>query len=697
MKNNFPTERESYTQNFQFPLENEVVYENPPTLIWIPVRDAKSYVLTVYDEDKIAERIETSHNYANLTRRLSSKQYSWTVETDSGLFRERMYFTIAKEAIYFDRPTADEVFNAYPAERPAYIFSKSDITTLLEERASELDAIRRNVEIAIKRPMPQTPEHHWYPYSLAFKLYFSEHRLYCDRDLIACALLYALTGDETAGEYGRKLLLRICDMNPLGPCAIDGEWDDETGISNVRNLPPAFDMLYPLLSEKQRNYVASTIAVYARQCENKLKKINYEQNPSHSHTGRLPCYLGGAALVLKGTGAADEETLKRWLSYSLDICCGIFPFYGGNDGSWAEGVFYSSSYTKWYLPFFAAVERFTGKSLFNRPFYHRYTDFLIHFCDHRYENHPFCDCYWETPLSDNWPGFFAQNPFTVYADKFGPALATKRKEEYAKQNIYYLHLLDLFIPTLKREDNSLAKDPENVAVFPDSGFIAMHTDLTSDDDICVMARASRFTHDSHRHKDQGSFALFAGGTSLISPSGYYGIGYSTKHHFNWTKSTKAHNTILVDGFGQEQVDIMKSVGKIVSVDKENKSCVLDMSSCYEKLNLWKRTITLHEKQLNVYDEIEAVGEVEVTYCLHALSLPYCDDNTVHIERNGRKLTIVPQDDCLELVSISDRFDVDVNEGQPENLHVKTEPQYHIYYKSSPKSRHVLNVNFEIGE
>lgn len=694
MKNEFPTQRTAFTQNFQFPSEGEVVYENPPTFIWIPVDDAKLYTLTIFDGDEVFEKIETEHCYSNPSKLLSAKEYSWTVETDTGLLREKMYFSVSQNAIHFERPTADEVFDAYPNERPSYIFSKHDIPALLNERTDALEAIRRNVEIAIPRPLPQMPTYHHRPYSYEFKLYFSEHRLYCDRDLIACALLYALTGDEKAGKKGVELLLKICDFNPYGPCSVDGWWDDETGISNIRCLPPAFDMLYPLLSDRLRGYVASIIAIYASQCENKLKKINYEQNPSNSHAGRVPAYLGGAALVLKGTGVVPDETLKRWLDYALDIYCGIFPYYGGNDGSWAEGIFYATSYCKWFLPFFSAVERYSGKSLFNRPFYHRYTNFLIHFCDRRYENFPFCDGYWETPLSKEWPGFFAQNPFTVYADKFGPSLAKKRCKEYSKWDIYYLHLLDLFLPALKVEEKTLATESENVAFFPDSGFIAMHTDLESDNDICVMARASRFSHDSHRHKDQGSFALFCSGVSLISPSGYYGIGYGTNHHKNWTNSTKAHNCILVDGIGQEKVPPLDAVGRFIEVDKENKACVMDLSSAYPNIDKWHRTLRLSDGYLTVNDEIEAQNEVEITYCLHTLSQPVANGNSVKVERKGVKMSIIP-DEHLSLFEISDRFDVDVNDGQPEEFHVETQPQYHIYYKTKKSKSHSFEVKYII--
>ena len=114
MANSFPTERTSFSQNFQFPSEGEIVFENPPTVIWIPVDGAENYTLTVYDGDEIFEQIETRHTYANLTKLLEAKDYSWIVETDTGLLREKMSFSVSEDAIHFERPTAEEVFNSYP-------------------------------------------------------------------------------------------------------------------------------------------------------------------------------------------------------------------------------------------------------------------------------------------------------------------------------------------------------------------------------------------------------------------------------------------------------------------------------------------------------------------------------------------------------------------------------------------------------
>ena len=156
------------------------------------------------------------------------------------------------------------------------------------------------------------------------------------------------------------------------------------------------------------------------------------------------------------------------------------------------------------------------------------------------------------------------------------------------------------------------------------------------------------------------------------------------------------NVILVDGIGQDKVPILESVGKFVSVDKENKTCVMDMSTAYPNISKWQRKLDLDTDGLIVSDVIESDEDVEITYCLHALSKPEASGNTVVIERNGKKLTIIP-DEKLTLCEISDKFDVDLNDGQPEKFHVTEPVQYHIYYKTDKAKRHTFSVNFKVSK
>ena len=690
--------RSSFTKNFTFPTSGSRVYEKNPCFIFQPDQNADSHNYFIYDDNgNLFESGRADKHYFRISKLLSPGNYSWKIESTNNDSSEIMRFTVDPDAIECEFPTASEILNGVPKEHPRHLFAKSDIPTLLNERKTELEVIKRNAEIAYKHGFPTPPKFHKAGEASRrlMRVYFGDYRSYCDRDLIATALLYALTGDERAKDHARELLFTICDMNPKGPCSVDGDWGDEVGLSNARCLPAAFDLLYDALDTKERRYIGQTIAEYALQCKERLIKTNYIENPSNSHVGRIPAYLGEAALVLYGEDIIPDETLLGWLDFALDIYTGIFPYYGGDDGSWAEGTFYSTSYTKWFLPFFSAVERYSGKSLFERPFYHRYSNYLIHFADPKREIHPFGDGYWCTPDSVEWPGFFAQNPYRVYAEKFGPNLAKERMKSLAEADKYELHLLDLFLPIKSYTKKSLASEPSNLAVFNDGGFAAIHSDIYSENDIAVLARASRFSHDSHRHADQGSFTIFAGKAALISPSGYFGAGYGTKHHLGWMKKTKAHNTLIIGGCDQMQVEPTESVGKIIDFSEEEKSITLDLSSAYPNIKRFIRKISLKDNVITVNDTVDSDSDVDILYPLHTLSEPKQHNNNVLVERMGAKLTIAPLTDNLTLDSISDRFDIDLNEGIADEFKVKMPQQYHIYYKASAARRHDITVEYLI--
>ncbi len=697
----FLLKRRNTLENFPFPDDGAVVYETTPALIWVPVEGAKEYSVTVKNTaGEVVFSGSTTANYIYPETPWTAGEYLWNVTNDLGDERGWQRFSVSPDAVTFIRPTAKAVFDGVPEKlRPRHLFTTEDREQLLRDHATEFEILKKNLELAYAHGMPEPPRYAHDGDELPYREYFGRYRDYCDRDLIACALTYALTDDKRAGEYGKELLLTICDMNPLGHCSLMGQWGDEVGLSNARCLPAAFDMLYNLLDDKQRRYVAQTVAVYARQCETRIRKIDYIKNPSNSHVGRLPAYLGEAALVLKGTGVETEETLVSWLEYALDIYNGIFPFYGCPDGSWAEGAFYSTSYTKWYLPFFSAVERFSGVSLFARPFYMRYTQYLLHFCNENYDIHPFGDGYWCNPTDEEWPGFFAQDPYRVYAERFGPEIVKKRKDAViSKETDYFrLHLLDIFLPETKLELPSvITGEAQNAMLFPYGGYAVLHSDMESENDICVMARASRYVADSHRHADQGSFALFCGGQSLISPSGFFGRRYGSKHHFEWTKKTIAHNVALVDGVGQgEDVD---TACAIVDFDAVGKRFTMDITPAYEgRVTKYLRSISLDSRGITVSDEIEAENEVEITYPLHSYAQPMdIGGERVEISRENAILTVEPILGGLKLERIADDYDVELNEGEPPEYHVTMPQQYHVFYKSEKARKHAITVKYTVN-
>lgn len=687
----FANERTRANQVFPFPEEGRCVEENPPCLCWVLGEEEKVYTVVLWDEEgREIWRCDTVKNYVVPPMLPGPGKYEWNIFAD-GKQRGRKSFFLSEKHVQIHRIGAKELYDAVPDVRPRHLFFAEDIERLKADGRKKLDVLRRNIEEAYRNGFPERPMYHRDSEALPYREYFGKFRDYCDRDLVACSLGYALLDDKKAGAHARELLLTICDWNPEGPCSLNGRWGDEVGLSCARCFPAVFDLLYPLLDERERDYVARTVKAYGQQCWENLKKLNYCANPGSSHSGRLPAYLGEAAMVLKGTGVLPEEEAVKWLDYALEIYGGIFPYYGTPDGGWAEGTFYAASYTRWYLPFFSAVERFGGTRFLDRPFYQRLSQYFLHFASPDFENHPFGDGYWCHPLDEEWPGFFAQNPYGFYAERFGPQLAKERSEKAADQEIYLLHLLDLFLPCGEAAKVSLTGEVSDLAVFPDAGFISMHTDI----DFALLVRASAFGSDSHRHADQGSFALFFGGEAMISPSGYFGRRYGSRHHYEWLKTTKAHNAILVDGKGQPE-NSMKSVGKIISCEEKGdiRKAVVEMSEAYNNLKLWRRTFTLTKDCVWVEDEIEAAEPVQITYPLHMLAMPVeRQDGTVYVQRRNAGLLISPLEGELSECVITDRFEVDLNAGEPEAYHVSMPPQYHMSWKTPKKTSHYIKVSY----
>jgi hypothetical protein len=66
-----------------------------------------------------------------------------------------------------------------------------------------------------------------------------------------------------------------------------------------------------------------------------------------------------------------------------------------------------------------------------------------------------------------------------------------------------------------------------------------------------------------------------------------------------------------------------------------------------------------------------------------------------VVRNGKRLVVTPDRDCFETLTLSDRFDIALNEGEPEEFHVRMPDQYHAYYTTAKKSEHHLRVVYRV--
>lgn len=684
------------SQVFPFPTAGEQVWETPPCFVWLPEGE-EPYRICVKGAGGFCWEGTTPLNFLVPDVILPPGTYTWNLYAGQ---RERGWveFAIVPEAVEFLRPTGKQIYDAIPgAQRPRHLFCKSDIGQILKNHAADVQTLRRNIALAITQGIPEPPRFCTNPKAMQSREYSNLHREMVDRNLVACALGWQLLEDAAAAAHGKALLLEICSWDPEAECTLLPGKPDGLGLSNARCLPAVYDLLYDLLTPAEHALVRKALSAYAQQCEDRLIQSDFLSNPGNSHVGRVPAFLADAAMVLKGTDV-PEQTLIRWLDRVTEIFGGIFPFYGCPDGSWAEGPFYASSYAKWFLPFFNAVERFMHVSYLDRPFYQRFSQFMLHFADPAAENHPFGDGYWCKTEDPEWPGFMAQDPVRVYAQRFGPPEARQMESRIPQPEYFLLHLLDVFLPVGNKVRQHITGAASCAQAFPYGGFVSLRSNLT-EKSMALLARASRYGTASHAHADQGSFALQFAGTTLITPTGYYGRGYHTEHHWGWTKTTQAHNCILVDGQGQ-LVNSAEPVGRILecTCEENTRTALLDLSEAYPMLTKWQRRLTMDvsAQTILVEDTVEAPEPVTLDWLLHSLSAPEGrPDGSAWLVRNGIRLDILPQAGLSGQMAVTDRFDVDVNAGQEPQYHVSPPKQYHMRWHTQRKKEHHIRVLLRI--
>ncbi len=687
--------------NFAAPDDGETVDYNPPSLQWIAEPGAAGYRVTVrrLADGKTIIDGRTPFHYFCFDALLEPGEYAWNVFLGDSELGERR-FRVAADARPALPPTAMEVLKRIPPGHPRHIYYPGDLAELRRQYAPQLEVIKRNVEIAIGDGLMSYPDYYKPDGRIDLRRTIDEMRVYLDRDLVACALAHLFLGDKAAAKYVRAGLLRFCEWNPAGPCATTWPRCDEVGLSLSRCLPAVIDWTFDLFDEAEQRWLIDTLHGHARQTYRRLTECDYLANPGDSHMGRMPGYLGEAAMVLWGH-IPDEEAAK-YLDYAIRAYSSIFPHYGGRGGGWAEGVFYGSSYTQWYLPFFFALERHSSFSFFNKPFYRNLAEFFVHFATPGFEAHPFGDGNW--PTAREWPGFQAQNPFGVYAERFGSVEAREFSRRcIAEVDFYRLHLLDVIPPLLPAAGPAKVWHSPNHFICRDTGMMSLRRAVGDPEhDVALLARCSRYGTPSHQHADQGSFALLVGGKALLAPTGSFGYLFGTSHHDQWTRQTKAQNAILVDGEGQLKSDAA-TVGRILEFSDENGIGVMrfDLSEAYPMLKSYIRELRFDRAKLEitVTDEIDG-GERPRTidFRLHSYAAGTIDETgRLRLERAPGAATIrVEASAPLLKASSTDRFRYPDDSG-PEHPSDREMPaQFHYNWRFAPaaKLRIVCRIQVE---
>ena len=537
------------TQKPYSPADGQVVEVTPPPFIWVPAKKDSVYVLEVATSKAFPP--QQTRTYGGLRRPvfvpqepLPPGQWFWRygIETKEGraLGRPRP-FTVPQSARPFPFPNWDEVVRRVPRGRPRLFFPGKRLEQVRKWAEGELKPAIGSLVTSCEKEVgkelvaepgyrPKGPEVG--PWAV--------HVMRTTRPpmdvMERCALAYLVTGSRRLGEEAKRRLLHFFSWDPNGPTSFFAY--DEPPMWMMMRGTRAYDWTHDLFTPAERTAVEANMKLRARQFLTHLQRLPFESRPYESHAGRLPGFLGECALSF----IHEWPEARDWLEYATLLYYTSYPAWGGDDGGWQEGPGYWGAYMQFALHYVVALREAAGIDLAKKPFFRNTPYYGLYTATPYHEHSPFGDGQTGSPRG------LGQIMYVFSTLTQNPYFRWHAEESKATIGADVLSLAT-YHPQLKARSPRELPPARN---FPAVGLVSFHTALgDAQNDVSFLMRSSPYGGVSHGHADQNAYVIEAFGRGLAIATGYY-PWYGSPHHDQWTRATKAVNSVLVDGQGQVQ-------------------------------------------------------------------------------------------------------------------------------------------------
>lgn len=473
---------------------------------------------------------------------------------------------------------------------------------------------------------------------------------------------YLLTQDT---QYSKEAIKRILEMV---------SWDENENVKGDFNASTmlslsslAYDSFYNLLDEPQKQTLLKEIK--KRGSEFYASYNNHLENhiaDNHVWQMTLRIFTFAAFSVYGDLPEADI-----WADYCYNLWLARFPGLN-KDGAWHNGDSYFTVNTRTLIevPYFYTTV--TGFNFFNDPWYQGSALYTI------YQQPPFSKSGGNgsghqgtlkpSSIRVGYADALARMTGNTYAADYVRRIATTPDfyKRYVTAKAGSLAWFRLQCDKPLPEGEGLANLPMGY-VFPESGLASFMTNWERVGSNAMFSfRSSPYGSTSHAIANQNAFNTFFGGSSLFYSSGHH-ISFVDKHSMLCHRSTRAHNTILVNGMGQrigtegygwipryyvgEKIgyllgDASNAYGKVISplwLERGKEGGIE-----YTPANGWdknhlktfrRHTVALGKTGLVfIYDELEADEPVTWDYLLHTVINPMNvtkKDKFVHIQATNK--------------------------------------------------------------
>lgn len=637
--------------NFGLLLPVEEAPANPPFINWYRSESADRYRVTVRGAD-VVHTAETPWNFYTPPIHLAPGVFTVSVESldASGLVME-----IDSRETRLGEPLPDAALNLNALQkRPGtrLFLSDADVKQLRSaesERKEWRDRLLAQAADVEPELLVDLKEPEAYPKGIWNFDTWKANNTVCiavEDALFAATTAWRMTEDTRYLEPAVLLISRTVDWDPHGST---GVWEnDHSTQAFLHAYSVAYDTFGVALPSELRASLRENIAARCQDIYEFLNPFHKKQlscgwmgDPANNHA-----WFVAEAMGLGGLALWDEHPdARKWVALAAQLHTGAFFPYGDSEGGWHEGIDYWSYSFLFTFEFLDALLDTTGIDLYQHPWLRKTTSFKMMAHPPAGGYVPFGDVKHHSPLAVD--RLIAMRLASRHADPLEWRYVDSIQDKTIDRTRYLPHALAWSDRGGITPEAAALAEPPVSAFYRDMGWIVLNSDHFRADEQVLFAFRSGGKHPdavSHNHADINSFILCVSGERLLWDAGYYD-SYGSPHHNGYSRQSKAHNTLLVNGQGQ----VMKYRGAFGSITRftvEGMDVEIESDASHPlvyagAVDTWIRRARLRDlANLSIEDEIITSEPSALSLLLHSVYpiVWHPGDSSVTIRGNRVELT-----------------------------------------------------------
>ena len=449
----------------------------------------------------------------------------------------------------------------------------------------------------------------------------------------ALSFAYLISGDEKYAAAARRWMAFLAHFRVDVHLEDRGQHDTvvycyEFGL---KGMALAYDRLYTLLETEERASVLAHIEFHCDAAYRWLRDgLQIHLNYENSHGQQCMHALLPTVLAV----ATESACTREWADYLIRQYANRVA-WGSSDGGYTEGQKYGHK-VQFILEALAALKTATGLDLFREPRWQNTGSFWLYCMSLNYWWNHWGDCY---SLIDPNFGSDADTYVSAFLAAMNDDSTVKWWSDTRVCNPVHLPLQYLSDSGVK------PRPPVDIAqarLFPDVGQLAAYDRFYDHGSSRIFFRSSPWGDHSHAHQDQNGFVIHAGGEILCCDAGYYTY-YGDTYHAQWTRTTQAHNSILVDGESQRRGIAHK--GEITAFFNSPDACFFtgDASGAYGELleKFHRHVLFIRPDVFVLCDALEASEPREFSWTLNTFERADMDEvsQSMTIRQRNQRLLV----------------------------------------------------------